>query len=290
MSPLARHERAAAPPAALAPIGRAAVAALYDELALAPKPGLVSFIDNGSHVDMTAQHFMRSLFALRHYFGRMAELGAEGSGFARLELEGQAAEARMLCATGGVNTHRGAIFCLGLLCASAGALAAEGTALSALGLRQRLLCCWGEALTARTGRAAGSHGAQASRRFGLRGAGEEAALGLPTLFETTAPALQRATSAGLSPVAARLQAFFATLAVLDDTNLAHRGGLAGLRHAQQAARGFLAAGGAARPDGLAHALAIHRDFMARRLSPGGTADLLGAACWLQRVGALAGAA
>jgi triphosphoribosyl-dephospho-CoA synthase len=84
-----------------------------------------------------------------------------------------------------------------------------------------------------------------------------------------------------------VQALFATIAVLDDTNLAHRGGLAGLRYAQASARGFLAQGGALRPDGLAQACAIHSDFVARRLSPGGAADMLGAACWVQRVGAAA---
>ncbi|MEO5701118.1 MAG: triphosphoribosyl-dephospho-CoA synthase, partial [Casimicrobiaceae bacterium] len=51
----------------------------------------------------------------------------------------------------------------------------------------------------------------------------------------------------------------------------------------RAARDFLTAGGASRPDGHAHARRVHRAFVARNLSPGGSADLLGAACWLQRV-------
>ncbi|HVR52864.1 MAG TPA: triphosphoribosyl-dephospho-CoA synthase, partial [Pseudorhodoferax sp.] len=76
------------------------------------------------------------------------------------------------------------------------------------------------------------------------------------------------------------------IAVLDDSNLALRGGLDGLRHAQQAARGFLAAGGAAQPAALEAAAAIGRGFVARRLSPGGAADTLAAACWLQRLAAL----
>ena len=105
-------------------IGRAATLALHDELALSPKPGLVTLTDRGSHADMDAHTFMRSLFALRGYFVRIAELGHGGAPFEALEQCGIAAEARMLAATGGVNTHRGAIFMLGLLCASAGVLAA----------------------------------------------------------------------------------------------------------------------------------------------------------------------
>ncbi|MDP3337407.1 MAG: triphosphoribosyl-dephospho-CoA synthase, partial [Rhodoferax sp.] len=100
--------------------GLAAVRALYAEVALEPKPGLVSFRDCGSHTDMTAQTFMRSLFALRGYFPHMVRAGHTGAPFAALEGLGKNAEARMLTATGGINTHRGAIFGLGLLCASAG--------------------------------------------------------------------------------------------------------------------------------------------------------------------------
>ncbi|MBW8760046.1 MAG: triphosphoribosyl-dephospho-CoA synthase, partial [Burkholderiales bacterium] len=87
----------------------------------------------------------------------------------------------------------------------------------------------------------------------------------------------------LGPRLARLQTLFELMAQLDDTNLAHRGGLQGLRWAQQQARDFLAAGGAARPDAIDHAQRLHAAFVARRLSPGGTADLLAAACWLDRV-------
>lgn len=265
-------------------IGRAAVLALYDELALAPKPGLVSFIDSGSHDDMDARTFLRSLFSLRQYFPVVAGLGAAGAPFAALELEGIAAEARMLVATGGINTHRGAIFCMGLLCASAGSLVAQGAALDATALRRELLGGWGPALSERAARcSSAAHGAVAARRFGLRSAGAEAMLGFPVLFETTLPALLAAKQRGAAPHEARLQTLFETMAVLEDTNLAHRGGLAGLRHAQRAARTFLAAGGALRPDALAHAGAIHADFVERRLSPGGTADMLAAACWAQRV-------
>jgi triphosphoribosyl-dephospho-CoA synthase len=128
-----------------------------------------------------------------------------------------------------------------------------------------------------------SHGADAARRFGLRGAASEAAQGFPVLFEHTLPALEAALRAGLPPRLARIDALFHTIAELADTNLAHRAGLAGLCHAQGVASEFLRDGGAGQIDGMARAQAIHRDFVARRLSPGGSADLLAAACWLQRV-------
>lgn len=261
-------------------IGRAAIAALYDELALAPKPGLVSFVDAGSHSDMDATTFMRSLFALRHYFRDAARLGGEGVPFGELEALGIAAEARMLRATSGANTHRGAVFTLGLLCAAAGRLGAPSNAVA---LRETLLENWGEALDSRRHRGAPSNGRSAVQALGLRGAGEEAALGFPVLFEHALPALARARQCGLDDRHARLQTLFEIMAVLDDTNLAHRGGAAGLRFAQAQAQRFLCGGGAMGPDALVRAGHIHRNFVARRLSPGGAADVLAAASLVERV-------
>ena len=283
-----RAQRGAAAPCAdalafHAALGRAAIVSLYDELALEPKPGLVSFADAGSHDDMDAGTFLRSLFALRHFFVRVAAQGALGAGFEPLEALGIAAEARMLRVTGGVNTHRGAIFTLGLLCAAAGATHAAGLACSASQLRSTLRACWGDALAFRAQRVSDSHGARAARAHGLRSAAEEAALGLPTLFDHVLPALRAARLAGADDRGARLHALFTAMAEVDDTNLAHRGGLQGLRDAQGLARAFLAAGGGIGPDAPARAARVHASFVERRLSPGGAADLLAAACWVDRV-------
>ncbi|PKO61009.1 MAG: triphosphoribosyl-dephospho-CoA synthase MdcB [Betaproteobacteria bacterium HGW-Betaproteobacteria-18] len=268
-------------------LGLAAVRALYAEVALEPKPGLVSFRDCGSHTDMNAQTFLRSLFALRGYFPRIAQAGYDGAPFADLAHLGQCAEARMLAATRGINTHRGAIFGLGLLCASAGQLLAQGLLFTPQHLRAVLLSTWGEALAqrAKLARLAApvSNGQQAARRFGLRSAGDEAAQAFPVLFDVTLPALQAGLQSGAGERAARVQALFATMAVLDDTNCVHRGGIDGLRFVQTCARQFLQAGGIFQTDWQLHARAIHASFVARRLSPGGSADVLASACWVQSV-------
>lgn len=269
-------------------IGRAATLALHDELALSPKPGLVTLVDCGSHGDMDAQTFMRSLFALRGYFLRMAALGVASAPFEALERCGIEAEARMLVATGGVNTHRGAIFILGLLCAAAGAAVSAGLSPTPTVLRRTLPDRWGEALAARAARPSQLPGGIAARRLGLRGAAAEAALGFPVLFETALPAAQAAVARGLPRPLVLLDTLFHAMAKLDDSNLAHRGGLAGLRYAQHAANEFIAAGGAARPDAIAAATAMGRDFVSRRLSPGGAADTLAAACLVMRIVAIRG--
>lgn len=286
-------------------IARCAVRALYAEVVLEPKPGLVSLRDNGSHSDMQAATFVHSLFALRHYFGHMARAGAAGQPFATLQGLGLVAEARMLAATGGINTHRGAVFALGLLCAAAGRLLRDrwagadarvsaavppGLDFSAHSLRACLLQHWGAALVQRAEAAAlavpVSNGQRAVKTFGLRSAGAEAALGFPTLFEVTLPTLQQALQRDLPQRAARVQALFATMAVLDDTNVAHRGGMAGVQFVKTAAQAFLQAGGVDQPDWLPQARSLHAQCVAQRLSPGGAADVLACACWWQELSPL----
>ena len=256
-------------------IATRASAALLAELATYPKPGLVSLVDSGSHDDMDAGTFRRSVAAIAPFFARLAEAGASGAPLGTLRAIGLGAEAEMFAATGGINTHRGAIFALGLLAAAAGARARD--------LVGYVRETWGDHLAGeRLGD--GTHGARAMRRFGVGGARGEAAAGFPGAVEIGLPALREGRSISQSgegfDATARVHAFFALLAELDDTNLLHRGGAEGLAYAQASAKAFLDAGGIGAPDWRARAIAVHHAFVARRLSPGGSADLLAVTLFL----------
>lgn len=268
---------------------RTAIGCLYAELTLYPKPGLVSLVDNGSHSDMSAATFMRSMFALRHYFARICRAGSDDAPFAHLRRLGIEAEARMLEATGGVNTHRGAIFSVGLLCAAVGRASKQGMRLTPDALRAVLLLRWGEELATHSAMPAPvSNGLRAAAMHGAGGAREEGALGLPSVFEVGLPALRRALGDGRGMRQARIDALFALMAHVSDTNVYHRGGAAGALIVREHAREFIAAGGTANPQWLERALACHRLFVAHRLSPGGAADLLAASCLVHAVTAGAG--
>ncbi len=120
-----------------------------------------------------------------------------------------------------------------------------------------------------------SHGSAARRRFHAGGARHEAASGFPSIYRIGLPALRRALRAVPDDAeAARVEACFALIACVEDTNLLHRGGLDGLRFARRTTRHFIDTGGVRRPDWRKRARAIHQSFIARRLSPGGSADLL----------------
>ncbi|WP_246797392.1 triphosphoribosyl-dephospho-CoA synthase [Burkholderia perseverans] len=304
---------AAALPASPEAIAELGATCLRLEVQTWPKPGLVSEVDTGSHDDMDAGTFARSAAAIRPYLAELAAAGAARAEMAVLRRIGLRAEHAMLAATGGVNTHRGAIFGLGLLCAAAGLRAAMGagelasgmSALSAPALYTSVsgaptsgtsafgasipgasipaaVPTLGEIVAQQWGaeilvgpRASDSHGEMAVRRHGVGGARQEAASGFPSVYQIGLRALREAQA--LRPgdaLAARVQACFALIAAVADTNLLHRGGAGGLAFAQRRARDFLARGGIGAADWLARAEAVHRAFVVRRLSPGGAADLL----------------
>ncbi|WP_419686889.1 triphosphoribosyl-dephospho-CoA synthase MdcB [Burkholderia theae] len=244
------------------------------EIETYPKPGLVSHVDTGSHADMDAVTFARSAAVLRPYFAELADAGARDADMAVLRKIGLRAEHAMLAATGGVNTHRGAIFGLGLLCAAAGRRATLDATASGVTLGTLVSRRWGTDILGGP-RLPDSHGERASRRYGVGGARREAADGFTTVYAVGLPALRRAQrDLPGDAEAARVDACFALIAALDDTNLLHRGGQAGLDFARATARAFIARGGVRARDWRLRAAAAHRAFVARRLSPGGAADLL----------------
>lgn len=256
-----------------------AVTALIAEVALYPKAGLVSLVDTGAHSDMDATTFLNSASALKGYFSEMARAGADDAGFAALNAIGRAAEARMFAATGGINTHRGAVFSLGLLAAAA------GVALTQDERRAEVPCRivaerWGTAILQARAAPEASHGARVRRLYGAPGAREEAAAGFPTLTLHTLPAFRATRAGGGSPGEAALDAFYAGMAILEDNNLLYRAGPGGLAEAQAQADAFLRSGGIRAPGGFARAETLHRHFTAHRLSPGGSADLLAATLFL----------
>jgi triphosphoribosyl-dephospho-CoA synthase len=262
-----------------------AVRSLYRELALYPKPGLVSFRDNGAHRDMDAATFVRSLFSLRGYFVAIAAAGTREAKFNELQQLGLAAENRMLHATRGINTHRGAIFTHGILAAAAGCAAARKLAPSDENLRAIVTANWSRDLRAIAvaSAATASHGQLMAARHGVTGARGEALLAFPSVFESALPALRGALARGADTQHALLHAFFVLLAGTTDTNVLFRGGTEGLRFIRAQAADFLECGSVFEAGWQARAESLHHRCSAMNLSPGGCADLLAAAWFVHQL-------
>ncbi|MFM0646132.1 triphosphoribosyl-dephospho-CoA synthase MdcB [Paraburkholderia bryophila] len=267
--------------AVAAAIGHLASACLQLEVMTYPKPGLVSQIDNGAHDDMDAALMCRSAAALKPYFVELGQAGMDGARMPELRAIGLAAERAMMAATEGVNTHRGAIFGMGLLCAAAGFRAAfkPGGTLGAVIARE-----WGDGIVEGPV-TVDSHGARVSRFFNVGGARKEAASGFPSIYACALPAVLQGESLRPRDIeAARVHALMSLIAQVDDTNLLYRGGADALSFARAQASGFLARGGVGAPDWRAAAIAMHHAFVARRLSPGGCADLLAMTLFVRHAG------
>jgi triphosphoribosyl-dephospho-CoA synthase len=269
--------RSAATPLTSTSIAELAVAAIRAEADLTPKPGLVDRRGSGAHADMDLTMLHASAESLRTAFTECASAAMQSVPGpelrARLGEIGRAGEREMLAATGGVNTHRGALWALGLL--SAGAALGSGLA-GVLHVAARLAAVPDRHPTA----AITSHGAHARLRYGVSGAAGEAQAGFPHIRLHALPALRAARRSGADEGTARLEALLSLMATLDDTCVLHRGGFPGLRALQSGAQAIVDAGGFRTPEGRRRFTALGDMCLTRRLSPGGSGDLLSATLFL----------
>jgi triphosphoribosyl-dephospho-CoA synthase len=260
-----------------------AVAALLDEALLTPKPGLVDRRGSGAHTDLSLDLMLRSARSLHPTFVALAGVarGRQIDQVLREDLAtiGREGEAAMYCATAGVNTHRGALWALGLLVAAV-ALADSAGSATQIAARAGAIARYPDR---RAPPAAHSHGAAMRARHGVGGAPGEAAEGFPHVIEGGLPALRRARARGVPEPLAQLDALCAIMADLDDTCLLYRGGPAALALARDSAREILASGGVATRAGYAVLCRLDCALLACHASPGGSADLLAATLFLDRV-------
>lgn len=250
-----------------------AVSALHDEVELTPKPGLVDGRGPGAHRDMSAALLHDSADCLAAPLRECASAGAEldiGPQLrARIGVIGRTGEAAMLSITRGVNTHRGALWALGLLSTAIGAGATGITEIVSTAATLARL----PDPAAPTSPAI-SHGALARRRYGASGALGQAQSGFPVVTGHALPALR---------TGGPLVALLALMANLDDTCVLHRGGVTGLIDVQRGARAALEAGGPKTPAGARRFDSLDRLCATRRLSPGGAGDLLAVTLFLDAV-------
>lgn len=269
-----------------AALGRQVLQALLDEVTLTPKPGLVDLRSRGAHADLNWALMCHSACVLQPVFAAMAQAAWESDDDdglrQRIGAIGRDGEALMLAATDGVNTHRGAIWALGLLVTAAAQQVARGASLAP------------QAVAARAGAlarlhdrsapvATGNKGELACLQYQVDGARGQARAGFPLVTCAGLPALHASRARGDNETTARLNALLAIISQLDDTCVLSRGGEAALLALQAGAARVLAAGGAATAAGSQALLVLEAVALARGVSPGGAADLLAATLFLDRL-------
>lgn len=263
--------------------------ALITEATLTPKAGLVDAAHNGGHHDMNLALFLRSADAIAPYLGDCAATGMTFAGhpaspaiLAAIRPIGLAAEAAMRAATGGVNTHKGAIFAFGLTAAALGKRLAEQHAATLADVQADVRALCAEILAELHQGDCDSAGKRGYARHGISGARGEAASGFATVSAHALPLYQQELAADGNERRALLAALVALYAANDDSTTLARVGLDGLRAHQHWARTLLADRATLADEArLSDAIAAYaRNCAAKRLSAGGSADLLALTAWL----------
>ncbi len=242
--------------------------ALRLELDTTPKPGLVDRRDNGAHKDMDYALMSKSISALRPYLTRLAVESAKDIDPVKIKEIGIEAEKAMLKATGGVNTHKGALFCIGLSVAAASCLACSTGAVEAYSFKELVSRAASEIPSAR-----GTHGAEAKRSFKAVGALENARAAYPELFVDWLPYYRSLEG---DPFRCH-KTLLHIMTTLDDTNILHRRGAEGLAHAEAEAARLLEDFS---ESGLS---SLNKDFIRENISPGGSADMLSLTIFIESI-------
>ena len=262
-------------------VSRLAVQSLLCEVYATPKPGLVDRNNNGSHTDMDLKLFLTSTATLWEYFRRCAKIGLYGTDpvavFQQLRQAGLEAEKRMFAATKGVNTHKGAIFSMGILCGAVGSLDPEYwedprqvggcCSLLAKGLVRKDYEFMEQPVTT---------GEKLFETHGITGARGQAEAGFPGAFRVGLPMLEKALDQGLSFNDALCNTLLHILITTWDTNLIKRGGMVAYGQIQAMLERLLQAQPLLPMEIIEQ---LDKAFIKQNLSPGGSADLLSATCF-----------
>ena len=248
--------------------------ALRDELSLTPKPGLVDSHDSGAHSDMDFYLMSRSIDALEPWFVKIAVAAYEGSEVSDIRALGTLAEKTMMEATRGVNTHRGALFCVGIALSAACRLAAKGEMLTPDALSEAIVteaCSYSQP--------GNTHGATAIRKYGRGGALDNAKTGYCQLFSSWLPFLRNLPS---GEEHSRHLALLHIMSELDDSNILYRCGRTTADEVKEMAAALKNED--LPPNLLTERLAeLNRKFIERNISPGGAADMLSLTLFADRL-------
>ena len=242
-------------------IAHLATQALQAELDTTPKPGLVDKDNNGAHRDMDYVLMQRSIDTLHPYFVKLALLGCADALPTHTSIRdiGIEAEKAMLSATNGVNTHKGALFSMGL------AVVAAAHEENTDSLQATI-----KALAASFPDTNGTHGSKAKLlskgTTAIKGALDNAREGYEMLFAEWLPFyIERRKEHDAYTLHKTL---LRIMCDLDDTNVIYRTDLATAEEVKQEARVLL--------DSFSKAALkdMDRHYTTRNISPGGAADML----------------
>lgn len=239
---------------------------IFAEIDLYPKFGLVSRLDNGSHDDMTYETFVISALSLKQYIKDVIAFGIKGdTNYQYLQTLGKKAELQMFKETGGVNTHKGLIFALGIFLPalakgilyrySIDELKEEINHISSVIIKDHFT----NITTPNT------HGEEMYLTYGVKGIRGEALKGFEIVLDS--PSFKKADS-----IEKDYDYLLYLMSKLDDTTILYRKGMDTLKRVQEETKQLLEQGGYELNKRKYNILS--ETYKNENISPGGSADLL----------------
>lgn len=265
-----------------------AVKALMYEVSASPKPGLVDRLNNGSHTDMTFFTFLESAFSMSRGFEQIVDLAETIDGevtpdfLGAIRSIGIEMEEGMFKATGHVNAHKGALFTLALtVFASAYSFRIRGS--YDHDYMRQIIMAMTRGLTDELKQAKDpvSHGEILYKDHGILGIRGEAEAGYPNVFEKALPYLFDNRCEDKN--ALMINTLFVLMTSVDDSNILWRQDVKTLNEVKVSSEAFLSSGGMFSKEGPRKAKEIDENFTRRRISPGGSADLLSMTLFLAMI-------
>ncbi|MFV0555919.1 MAG: triphosphoribosyl-dephospho-CoA synthase CitG [Lactovum sp.] len=260
----------------------AALSSLLYELVLYPKPGLVDPVSSGAHSDMDVFTFIESSISLRQYFEELIEISSNFYGenyqelFEKIRKKGIKAEKAMFDATSNVNTHKGAIFSLGILLTAVSYIEKRYPVFESIEKKEEVLRTIIKSMLYElvekdfknlTKENAQTIGEQHFLLYGLTGIRGEAAQAFPIVFEIALPYLRKTKGTKRERL---LDTLMIISANLEDSNLIKRAGdIQILKEMKAYVEQYFKA-----TDKIQFLKDLDSKFIERNLSLGGSADLL----------------
>lgn len=261
-------------------VGQYLTQAILLEVSTHPKPGLVTRLSNGAHKDMSIFTFMMSSAVLSKAFNDLQDIGQAHRGtlaelFCKLRSYGVGAEAELLRVTKGVNTQRGILFAGGIVSAVSGYAMNMGLSRDALLPMIKEMAAGLVAKELKNlDHAAMTAGEKLYYKYGITGIRGEVENGFPSVVNYGLPALEDAFDKGATINDALVHALISLMTVVEDSNVIWRTDYDTLLEVQRIANNILSLGSVFTEKGRMAIAETERCFLQRRISPGGSADLL----------------
>ena len=261
-------------------VGQYLTQAILLEVSTHPKPGLVTRLSNGAHKDMSIFTFMMSSAVLSKAFNDLQDIGQAHRGtlaelFCKLRSYGIGAEAELLRVTKGVNTQRGILFAGGIVSAVSGYAMNMGLSRDALLPMIKEMAAGLVAKELKNiDHAAMTAGEKLYYKYGITGIRGEVENGFPSVVNYGLPALEDAFNKGATINDALVHALISLMTVVEDSNVIWRTDYDTLLEVQRIAKNILSLGSVFTEKGRMAIAETERYFLQRRISPGGSADLL----------------